>query len=251
MKKGITLVSINVERRKHLELVEKFLAAQKPDIVCLQEVTDADIRRFAATLNAKEPLFTPMTREIEGDGSEVIQGLGIVSRLPIANSQRHYYAGEASRLPDTISGRPETFTNQNRLLMFADIDGGAEMFRIGTTHFTWSPGGAATDLQRSDMKTLLAILAGAGECVLAGDLNAPRGGEIFGMLAEKYKDNIPAGYKTSLDISLHRAGKLRPDELKNKVVDGIFSTPEYIVSDVRLESGVSDHMAVIATVNRP
>jgi hypothetical protein len=36
--------------------------------------------------------------------------------------------------------------------------------------------------------------------------------------------------------------------MDTKMVDGLFSTPGYLVSDVELHSGVSDHMAITANV---
>jgi hypothetical protein len=79
---------------------------------------------------------------------------------------------------------------------------------------------------------------------LFGDFNAPRGKEIFSIFTEKLKDNIPLNYETSLDENLHRAGKL------TYMVDGCFTTPEYVASDVELRFGVSDHAAVLATITK-
>ena len=78
--------------------------------------------------------------------------------------------------------------------------------------------------------------------MLCGDFNAPRGGEIFGLLAQKYKDNVPQKYTTSIDGILHRAGPLP------FMVDGLFSTPGYTVSHVEMVCGISDHCALIANV---
>ncbi len=71
------------------------------------------------------------------------------------------------------------------------------------------------------------------------------------MLAPKYKDNIPSHYKTSIDAALHRAGKERPEGLADKMVDGLFTTPGYTAVDVRLQFGVSDHAAIVATISTP
>ena len=67
---------------------------------------------------------------------------------------------------------------------------------------------------------------------------------MFARIAKKYKDNIPPHYVTSLDRKLHRAGHL---EL---MVDGLFSTSEYLLDHVELRSGVSDHCAIIAELSR-
>ena len=80
--------------------------------------------------------------------------------------------------------------------------------------------------------------------VLAGDFNAPRGGEIFSHIAERYTDNIPPHYTTSIDGTLHRAGPIP------FMVDGLFTTPSYRAKGVHLEFGVSDHAAVAATIEK-
>ena len=80
--------------------------------------------------------------------------------------------------------------------------------------------------------------------VLTGDFNAPRGGEIFAELASRYKDNIPNHYQSSLDPDLHRVKNLK------LMVDGLFSTPDYNLGEVRLINGVSDHLAVAAKVSK-
>jgi len=242
----IRLVSLNVERSKHLDEIVAFLRTNTPDVVCLQEVCERDLLRFSTALEGYDQVYVPMTNETDGEDTAIV-GVGIFSRYKIQHSEVFYYRKETDELPKINSQDAATFTLKHHLVVFADIAFGTG-FRIGTTHFTWSQGGKATALQRNDMHQLLAILKKTGEFVLGGDFNAPRGGEIFSMLAEKYKDNIPTKYGTSIDANLHRAGKLHPEELANKMVDGLFSTPGYTVSDVELHSGVSDHMAITATI---
>ena len=133
-------------------------------------------------------------------------------------------------------------------LVSATVSLGAVAFTVCTTHFTWSEEGKATEEQRADMRALLALLEAKKEFVLCGDFNAPRGGEIFEMLSSRYTDNVPPQYKTSIDVNIHRAGRQRPHELADKMVDGLFTTPEYRCTSVELVNGVSDHMAVVAEI---
>lgn len=117
-------------------------------------------------------------------------------------------------------------------------------FRIGTTHFTWTPDGEADEVQRTDIESLFAVLEKQGDIIFTGDFNAPRGKEIFSRLAERYHDNVPSEYTTSIDSTLHRAGDLP------HMVDGIFSTSGYAVQNVRMVCGVSDHCALVAEVRK-
>ena len=70
------------------------------------------------------------------------------------------------------------------------------------------------------------------------DTNAPRGTFIFDDLAKNYKDNIPESLSSTLDPILHRAKGIE------YVVDCVFSTKNYEVSDVKIHEGVSDHKGI-------
>ncbi len=243
---AITLISINIEMKKHLDTVQAFLEKEQPDVVCMQEVYEEDLRDLAKKLrmdvafgqmaligrrNFTEPPFMPW-------------GIGILSGLPMRDIGRLYYFGEED--PEYVFGGSSN--DYYRLFLHASIQKGGDDFIIGTTHFTWTPDGQADDLQRKDATQLLAMLKKVPGVVFCGDFNAPRGGEIFGMFAGRYKDNIPLSYTTSIDTSMHRLG----DKLggRNLMVDGLFTTSEYRCSNVRLQDGVSDHMAVIAEIAR-
>ena len=250
MSPQIKLVSLNIEYYKHLDTVLPFLKSRAADVICLQEILERDLERFRSEL--KRPFIFAKTSDIPIDDpqhkGDLIMGDAIFSSLPIIKSGVEYYAMHSY---DARSDVPEMlYPLANRALTLCDVDTGGSVFRICTTHCTWTPNGKPNDVQRQDVRKLLSMLESKGEFVLCGDFNAPRGGEVFARLAEKYKDNIPAHYKTSLDPSLHRSGKTHPEELMDKMVDGIFSTPGYTVSNVEMVCGVSDHCALVATVSK-
>jgi endonuclease/exonuclease/phosphatase family metal-dependent hydrolase len=126
----------------------------------------------------------------------------------------------------------------------AQIKKDNKIFHVGTAHLPVTERGSVTEYQREALQGFLSVLENEKEIVFVGDFNAPRGGEIFSAIAAKYTDNVPQEYLSSLDPKLHRAGPI------DRMVDGIFSTPHYSVSDVRMESGVSDHCALVATVTK-
>ena len=57
-------------------------------------------------------------------------------------------------------------------------------------------------------------------------------------------------YDLGPDLTLHRVGDTKPHELEDKMVDGLFTTPEYIAPDVKLVYGVSDHAAIVAALSK-
>lgn len=251
---ALKLTSLNIERSKHLDEVEPFLATERPDVACFQELVEKDIPLLAAAMGAAAWRFFPMTRLINEQPGALV-GTGIFSTLPMPRGGAAYYAGNDSAVPRQDVYDSSTFNDENRAALWCDAEKEGETFRIATTHFTWTPKGNPSGEQRRDMAKLLHELEGLGEFVLCGDFNAPRTyqnapGEIFSLLAARYRDNIPLRYETSIDVEIHRAGKLRPQELKDKMVDGLFSTTGYACSGVELRGGISDHLAIVATVTK-
>lgn len=240
---SLKLISLNIERSRHLDVVLPFLERMQPDVVCIQELLQPDIARIAAASGAVDSLFTPMSRRMV-DVPGALYGMGIFSRIPIVARGEQYYVGQSGVVPESAATDTLAYNDEYRAVAWVDVEKDGAAFRIATTHFTWTSNGDVSEEQRRDMKALMQVLDSVGDVVLTGDFNAPRGGEMFAMLSARCKDNIPAHYTTTIDKNFHRAGDLQ------YVVDGLFSTPEYTVSDVRLVDGLSDHMAVVATISK-
>jgi len=243
MSEKIKLISLNIELNRHYDRIFPFLKEEKPDVVCFQEVVERDMPLFIKELGMNgrfEPMVRAATNSSIRTGLDNLPiGLALFSRLP-AEFKADYYAGQAGIIPE------EREDNQgiNLILLRANISVADRVFTIGTTHFTWTSDGEASDIQRNDLQRFFSALAHTPEIVFCGDFNAPRGREIWGEIAKKYNDNIPLEYKSSLDPVLHRAPNLQ------YVVDGLFSTPEYMCTDTWLECGVSDHCAIVSIIER-
>lgn len=241
---GISLVSVNVERSKHLDLVLPFLRAHNADVICVQELMKRDIPAFEDATNAKgyfseRCVFLARPGEHEG-----IEGQGIFSKFPLLSTRTDCYAGQCAPLVRFGSDKAEAIGRIARALTTVEFEAHGESFQIATTHFTWTPDGrVVTDMQREDLTSLLSLLEGK-EFALCGDFNAARGLEIFDTLASRFKDNIPSRYATSIDGAIHRAGALP------FMIDGLFTTPKYVASDVKLHTGVSDHCAITAMISK-
>ncbi len=246
---GLSLVSLNIERSKHLHRILPFFEARRPDVFCVQELLERDVALISQLFKYKSD-HVPLSMFQGSTDEGVPQGIGIFSNYPLFDIRVAYYAGDASQLPATIELDPATYKSGNRAVLLVSVDKDGKRYRIATTHFTWSEKGRATDLQREHLSRLIRLLESEKELILCGDFNLPRGGELFGELERNYKDNIPSHYKTSVDLTLHRNRHDDSAELMNKMVDGLFTTVGYVARDVQLVPGLSDHMAIVASVEK-
>jgi len=233
------LLQLNVQRDKHYARILPFLDRERFDVICPQEVMEPDL----ATLDryGYEVFFVPRALR-EG----VKEGIAILSSHAFVKTKAVQYAGTSVLQEGPLQGTAdEKSVAQMYLVAFADITIGDDRFHIATTHFPWTEKGAVSDFQRASMPEMLRVLKAEGDLILCGDFNAPRPNEIWVALASHYRDNIPEIYTCSLDPELHRAP---PDE-REKMVDGIFTTPRYTVSSVERVCGISDHCAFIANAS--
>lgn len=238
----LRVISVNIEYDKHLDKVLPFLKSEQWDVLFVNELLETDISKFVNSFNTN-CFFVPMMRYQRPYGM-IPFGHGVFSRVPII-CREVQYAGPLGEIVDFIEGSEEDrYKTQKNFLIIAEVNSGGVTYKLGLTHFPWTPDGEANSVQRSCAKTLLEAVEREGDMALFGDFNAPRGKEIFSMFSEKLKDNIPAHYKTSVDGNLHRAGQLM------YMVDGCFTTEGYVASDVSLRFGVSDHAAVLATISK-
>jgi endonuclease/exonuclease/phosphatase family metal-dependent hydrolase len=230
-----TILTLNIERRKHLERIIPFLEEQKPDVICHQEIFDDTFQELKQRLQY-HGVFSPRVEYVDEPG---VDGTAILSRFPIKNYRIENYdqfTTPLAQFKNHLKGRPLG------KLLTADIEIGSKLITVGNVHFTWSFGGEVIDEQLVNAEHLLTLLDQYKEIVLCGDFNTPRGKSIYTALKERYTDNIPAELETTIDPNLHRAGALQ------YVVDGLFTTPNYQASDVRIHKDISDHFGISATI---
>lgn len=235
----LRVVSVNIERRRHLDTVSAFLKAEKPDVLCLQEVQEIDLPLFQDIIGG-DVHFAP--KFVYPDGQ--IEGIAIISRFPFSATVVRFAGDETETLPihdeSTFERAVQTQWYQ---LLHARISANDKEFSICTTHLPVTIDGEVGAYQLSAIYTLIDELEKIQEFVIMGDMNAPRGQQSFQLLADKFLDNIPPEYESSIDPILHRAGHLK------KMVDGCFSTPAYTVNQVRFQCGVSDHCAICVEID--
>lgn len=232
------LIQINIERDKHLDSVNDLISRENPDVICMQEVFDVDFEKIKSTYGM-EGVFDAMCIN---EGHE--QGSAIFSKNKIINSSIEYYLKPTEELLSDITGETP-MSKAHCSLISVEVEFGKQIYNIITTHFPLhSPGSEVSDFQRECFKKMGSILNLKKDFILAGDTNCPRGTELFDTLARKYKDNIPRDTVTTIDANIHRAGFLP------YVIDCMFTTPQYTVTNIKLVDGVSDHMAVVAEIQK-
>jgi len=246
------LISLNVEGSKHWDLINPFLEKEQPDVVCLQEVYEDDAVQLAQRLKMRLAVAPMVLYPDAATQTYRKMCVAMLSRLPIDTIaiQDYHLSGDAIQNYDGANEYTVDKTIRRRLLS-ANINHDGKTFTVATTHFTWTPDGLPRDYQYAAAEKLLAVLEKFPEVMVCGDFNMPRGvNDIYELFAKKYYDAIPAIYRSSVDPNIHRShsNPAIAARLAGFMIDYLFLTKGYAAKDVRLESGVSDHCAIVATV---
>jgi len=241
------LISLNIERNLHTETVLSFLKKEKPDVVCLQEILEEEFVFYKNELNldgifqAENYVRGPKYPALLGKKD----GVAIFSKNIVDSGTVFYYREEENTLRTFNKHMSDEKDKRNYALVWISTkDDSGKLYKFITAHLPVTKDGATTPFQLKVLDSFLVQTEKLGDFVLCGDTNAPRGQEAFSRLAEKYKDNIPKEYKTSIDQNLHR------DKGIQCMVDVLFTTPSYKASNVKLVDGLSDHMAVVADISQ-
>lgn len=237
MSEPLKMISLNCEGEKHWQRILPMVKKFQPDALCFQEVLQKDLSMLKSEFGM-DGVFAPIANLAPGG----LWGVCILTKLPFEDANYAYYKGSGDHIPHfTNDGEPNSV---NRVLVTLRAEKDGLTYSLATTHFTWSFNGETIDEQRRDFQKLSQHLEQIPEVILCGDFNAPRGREIFGLLAERYTDNIPADVTSSLDPQLHRAGH------KHLLVDGLFTSPVYKAEHVEMVCGVSDHCGIQASIQK-
>lgn len=241
------LISINTEHNIHNETVLKFLKKEKADVICLQEFLEEDFSLYKKELNLLG-VFQPWVYLKDKNHSDLTgkkQGNAIFAKN-IIDSGSTFYVGKEDNISKSFQEyiSDEKFQKNRSFLWVKIKNNNGEIFKFITTQLPSTDNGEVTKYQLKVINLLLSHLDKQGEFVLCGDMNTPRGNKSFATFEEKYKDNIPLEYKTSIDQNLHRVKGIQ------FMVDCLFTTLVYKASNVRLIDGISDHMAIVADINK-
>lgn len=242
----LKMISVNMEGEKHFPRILSLIKTENPDIICLQECPES----FQTNLQnlGYRTDFLAMRHHVQND-VEYIEGLVSASKLPFATMHKYYYQPDYNLPTQPI---PTPKPSMHHGYIFSTLEHEGDLYHFTNTHVMVTPDGLPNEHQIQGVKKLLSLLATEKSHVICGDFNIPRGtNPLYEEFTKSYTDGIPAHYMSSLDQAIHRHGKtpnLNAPIFDMYMVDYIFSKPEYMVTDCRLQFGVSDHAAVIATV---
>lgn len=240
---SLKLLTLNIEGDRHLDRVGAAMSLHLPDIACLQEVFEVDCAKLAS-FGSYRVTYAATTHVDAVNAFRLAPrgnwGVAVLTRVPVRTQTVVSYAADKEirnyRKPN----------DPRRAVIVMEISDQERTHRIATTHFTWSPHGTATDEQREDFSRLYRVMSSYPDYVLCGDFNSPRGGEMYWKFTNDLKliDHLPSAVQTTIDAQYHQAGAL------NLVVDTVFSTTGYRVSDVQVLEGLSDHKGILSTIDR-
>lgn len=245
---SLKLISVNIEGQKHLDKVRALILRENPDVVCLMECFSDTIDKLAGD-NYPYRIHLPTYMVDQDEQCELIPsktrrwGEAIVSKYPLLDTWTTYLS-----MDEYNEDNLPTHGTDNHIpaLIVASVEIQKEIFRLGTIHLTWTPKATMTKRQKINVAELTDLLKNQ-EIVLAGDFNIPRGNKVYKSLSKIYKDNIPPTVQSTLDPELHYRNRGQVDKLE-LVVDYVFSTPKYQVEGLKVESGVSDHCAIVCMI---
>lgn len=236
---SLKLGCLNIEKYRHIARVIPALCECNLDVICMQEVPEDMVGRIAEALHASayyRSLWRVWREEFQEERSF---GIAVFVRNGTAVHYDEFFYHRASSTDEPWP--------QDRMLQYITIEKDGVHYHIGNTHFTWTPDALPSFEQYRDMSALLGMVDACipnDDLVLCGDFNAPRGGAIWEKLSARFYDNIPSYILTTLDQSYHRAAPIL------LVVDGMFTSDHYSVTDVQVVDGISDHMLIAGNVVR-
>lgn len=234
----LKILSLNIEHDRHLPRIFDFLKRQDFDALLLQEVLLDDFELIEKTLGM-HGAFAPLNL-MNHDGHVHKLGVATFTKSPMLAQNIEYYRGDRNHLSLIGDKEPEKMA---RAIISVELQHKSQPYRLINTHFTWSARATPNDMQREDLTRMVELLNQYKDFIFCGDLNTPRGKELFDDLAKRYTDNIPKHVSTTIDKNLHKAGDL------NIVVDGFFTAGNHHATEVMVIDGLSDHCGISGTIS--
>ena len=241
--KSISLLQWNIWYKEPIDFVISEIQRWNPDIVCIQECITRpgyhSARLLAKALNYS--LIYQPAQHWSNNPLKQEQGNAILSRFPIHSSRSVFLQTERQT--------PKDGSDEGRVYIEVEIQIGATLLTVGTTHLSYSPKFAYTPKRADEAKKLIELIAQKQKkYIFAGDLNSPLDSPIITNL-EKYLVNSGPTYDqptwTTKPFDYHG---WQEDQLRWRI-DYVFATPDIKVESAKiLKTTVSDHLPILVTI---
>jgi endonuclease/exonuclease/phosphatase family metal-dependent hydrolase len=242
-----TLLQWNVSYNERIVDIAKFLGQEKPDIICLQELTHSYQRghRDTAAYIAQYldyHYYAAMGLMSLPDGGTAYMGVGIFSRFPIMATK------EMVIQPGKTDGK--TVLSDKRYYIECVFDMHGIKLGVGTVHLPFHPDFRTTSAKQTMVDMLVENLASTPRnYILAGDLNTtPRSAAITTLRQHLRNAGPPLSHKT-WTTKPFTIGSHHYDELRYRLDYLLYKGNILPIRGETLETDLSDHLPLLLTMD--
>lgn len=233
--------------------IQPFIERENADILCLQEVYQAEnsplqqpwhaVGELASILGYKYFAFAPAFSEEVEPGYRVQFGNAILSKYSIKNSQSIFYDISYNGSWKPLSQEEIQFTPRN--LQHGEILIDGKILHVFNTQGIWGFNGDDTERRLAMTDTIAAHIAGKQPALLMGDFNVQEGGKT----TDKIEVHMRSIFKGEMKTSFNMNHKDPSSGYAAAIVDMMFASPDIeIIRHHVSDADVSDHLALVAEV---
>lgn len=241
----LKIIQWNIWLEEDIRNIIRFLKKEKPDIVCVQELTTNYInaaapKRLARALKMFH--YFKAAQRIEFEGSKFPIGNGIFSRFPLKKRFFSYIQNPASEKHD--------YAMQKRVYIEAVVPINGKELTIGTTHMSYTHRFVVTEKKKKEVEKLVSIIKSKkNNFIFTGDMNS--GPYSYGVkrVSQYLKNCGPSFDKKTWTTVPFDYEDFVTKEL-NWRLDYIFATKDIrVLSSKILKSDYSDHLPILTKID--
>lgn len=235
----IKILTWNIWQGKHLQQVIDFLKQTDADIIALQEVVEKEGTNTAEVIASTLSYHYIYYRAKDAAVYKPNQGNAILSKFPIAQSNRHVLSD-----PGLIIYTPET---EPRIAVEAHILVNKRELSVLTTHLAYSRELKQSATRNRQAQTLYKFIH-SKNTILMGDFNMTPGDSFLKKLERKLQNADPGTEKPTWTVYPFALNGFTVDSLQYRL-DYLFVSRDIQVEATTISSSsASDHLPVSAII---
>jgi endonuclease/exonuclease/phosphatase family metal-dependent hydrolase len=243
----VSILQWNIWCDEDIANIARFLAQNRSDIICLQEMTinyPKQKIKNAPEFIAKQIGYGSFYKELpieSTDGGKLMLANGIFSHFPIINS---YYCWTNN--PHKAGG----YSNEKRVYVETELKVGNKRLTVGTTHMSYTHKFEINQQKAQETNNLISFVSKhKTNFIIAGDFNATPGSCTIEQFDKKYKNLGPDYDKNTWTTKPFSYNGFKESNL-NWRLDYIFGTKDIKkVNSKVLKTEYSDHLPILTTIN--